>query len=152
MKFSPHSFLMGADFVLGVVNEWKESTLLCENDLLCIVPLGWLSRLFIQKPLCWFRGRGNRGQNSNSSCIAPPLSQKFQFSSSVVPPFSFVFVCFSLPLPCSTLKSWAQRVCSSTTRQMVCEIILSRFSFCVSSETRVLLRYTRHIVQVLWLY
>lgn len=68
------------------------------------------------------------------------------------PPFSFVFVCFSLPLPCSTLKSWTQRVCYSTTRQMVCEIILSRFSFCVSSETRVLLRYTRHIVQVLWLY
>lgn len=45
MKFSPHSFLSGADFVLAALNEWNESTLLCENDLLCIVPLEWLSRV-----------------------------------------------------------------------------------------------------------
>lgn len=40
IKLSPHSFLpKGTDLLLEALNEWNESTLLCENDLFCIVPL-----------------------------------------------------------------------------------------------------------------
>ena len=121
MKFSPHSFLMGADFVFGVVNEWNESTLLCENDLLCIVPLGWLSRLFIQKPLCWFRGRGNRQTTPRAT------KPKFQF----LPRSSFFFflvrVCVFPPLTVF-YSTGTQRVPQQTGRWCVksfCPVSLS---------------------------
>lgn len=85
MKFSPHSFLTGADFVLGVLNEWNESTLLWENDLFCIVPLGWLSRLSFKNHFVDF------------VTVATGTLLPSSFAPPKVSTFSFVFV----PLSCS---------------------------------------------------
>lgn len=128
MKFSPHSFLTGADFVLGVLNEWNESTLLWENDLFCIVPLGWLSRLSFKNHFVDFVTVAT-GTLLPSS-FAPTKS--FHFFVCFRSPFLFS-VCFSLPL---RVFDSTETGCSSTTRQMVCEIILSRFSFCVKQRNK----------------
>lgn len=83
---------------------------------------------FIQKPLCWFRDRGNRYTLAEFFCP----TKSFHFFVCFRSPFLFS-VCFSLPL---RVFDSTEAGCSSTTRQMVCEIILSRFSFCVKQRNK----------------
>lgn len=110
MKFSPHSFLMGADFVLGVVNEWKESTLLCENDLLCIVPLGWLSDFSFKNHFVDSVAVATGAKTPTPRALHPPSAKSFNILLRSSPLF----------LSCSCVFPSPYRVLHSKAGHSVC--------------------------------
>ena len=117
-------------FCLGSTErvEWIHSLVRERSLLHC--PTRMTVETFIQKPLCWFRDRGNRYSLAEFFCPTKSFHffVCFRFRS------LFLFsVCFSLPL---RVFDSTETGCASTTRQMVCEIIWSRFSFWVKQRNK----------------
>lgn len=154
MKFSPHSLFVGTDLVFGALKEWKESTLLCENDLFCIVPLCWLVTS-IQKALCWLRVPWQPVNSCGPLAATKSLISPFR-PPSVFYPSSGHRRCYPWRPKATTTNEILRRQVFHQGRQMVSEINEEVYyvSFCVSSETRFVLFYydthTRNIVQVLF--